>query len=117
MPMVIIEAMGMGLPVVSFDCPFGPPELIDHGRDGLLVRTGDVAALTAALRELIEDPALRDRLGEEAVRSARAYDLEHIGTRWSRLITGLRPAPPRGSVPRAGEVAEDRGLGVPGGDR
>ncbi|MEU8803654.1 glycosyltransferase family 4 protein [Spirillospora sp. NPDC048819] len=94
MPMVIIEAMGMGLPVVSFDCPFGPPELITHGHDGLLVPTGDVDALTAALRELIADPGLRDRLGEQARRSARAYDLEHIGARWSRLISGLRPFPP-----------------------
>ncbi|GAA0560500.1 glycosyltransferase family 4 protein [Actinomadura livida] len=114
MPMVIIEAMGMGLPVVSFDCPFGPPELIEHGRDGLLVPTGDVAALTAALRELIEDPALRDRLGEEAVRSARAYDLAHIGARWSRLISGLRPAADRGAAPPPGEISEDPDLSVSG---
>ncbi|TDC56057.1 glycosyltransferase family 4 protein [Actinomadura sp. KC345] len=117
MPMVIIEAMGMGLPVVSFDCPFGPPELITHGRDGLLVPTGDVDALTAALRELIADPALRDRLGEQAVRSARAYDLEHIGARWSRLISGLHPSAPRDSVPWDGETAGDPGLSVSGGDR
>lgn len=117
MPMVIIEAMGMGLPVVSFDCPFGPPELIEHGRDGLLVPTGDVDALTAALRELIEDPALRDRLGEQAVRSARAHDLEHIGARWSRLIAGLRPAPPGGPVAEPGTGTGDPGLSISGGDR
>ncbi|MGH3242171.1 MAG: glycosyltransferase family 4 protein, partial [Spirillospora sp.] len=74
MPMVIIEAMGMGLPVVSFDCPHGPAELIDHGRDGLLVPSGDAGALTAALRGLIADPELRDRLGDQAARSARAHD-------------------------------------------
>ncbi|WP_233526311.1 glycosyltransferase family 4 protein [Actinomadura spongiicola] len=86
MPMVIIEAMGMGLAVVSFDCPHGPAELIDHGEDGLLVPPGDTAALTTALRELITKPELRDRLGERAVRSARAHDLDHIGPQWSRLL-------------------------------
>lgn len=86
MPMVIIEAMGMGLAVVSFDCPHGPAELITHGEDGLLVPAGDTDALTTALRELITKPELRDRLGERAVRSARAHDLEHIGPVWSRLL-------------------------------
>jgi glycosyltransferase involved in cell wall biosynthesis len=88
MPMVVIEAMGMGLPVVSFDCPFGPAELITPGRDGLLVPPGDVDAFAAALRTLIEDPGLRDRLGDQALRSARAHHLDRIGPRWSTLISG-----------------------------
>ncbi|WP_344889661.1 glycosyltransferase family 4 protein [Actinomadura meridiana] len=92
MPMVIIEAMGMGLPVVSFDCPHGPAELIAHGRDGLLVPPGDTEAFTAALRDLVADRALRDRLGDLAAESARAHDLERIGPRWSRLISGLCPS-------------------------
>ncbi|XRQ14571.1 glycosyltransferase family 4 protein [Actinomadura welshii] len=117
MPMVIIEAMGMGLPVVSFDCPYGPPELIEHRRDGLLVPTGDVAALTAALRELIEEPALRDRLGERAVHSARSYELEHIGVLWSRLISSLRPPAGPGPARRPREAADDPGLSISGSDR
>ncbi|MEV4677693.1 glycosyltransferase family 4 protein [Actinomadura sp. NPDC049382] len=95
MPMVVIEAMGMGLPVVAFDCPHGPAELITDGADGLLVANGDVDALTAALRKLITDPALRDRLGEQALRSVRRHDLDHIGARWSRLITDAAAGRPR----------------------
>ncbi|WP_254715272.1 glycosyltransferase family 4 protein [Actinomadura sp. NAK00032] len=106
MPMVVIEAMGMGLPVVSFDCPHGPAELIADGADGLLVANGDVDALTAALRKLISDPALRDRLGERALRSVRRHDLDHIGARWSRLIAAAadgRPGPlPRPWIRRPG---------------
>ncbi|MFB4311506.1 glycosyltransferase family 4 protein [Actinomadura sp. GTD37] len=103
MPMVVIEAMGMGLPVVAFDCPHGPAELITSGEDGLLVPAGDVDALTAALRKLIGDPGLRDRLGDRALRSARRHGLDHIGPRWSRLVAeagsggvpGGRPGPLR----------------------
>ncbi|WP_433479041.1 glycosyltransferase family 4 protein [Spirillospora sp. CA-142024] len=100
MPMVVIEAMGMGLPVVSFDCPTGPAELITPGHDGLLVPAGDVDALTEALRGLIADPGLRDRLGDAALRSVRAHHLDRIGPLWSRLIAGLgAPASVRGGQP------------------
>ncbi|MES9607307.1 glycosyltransferase [Actinomadura sp. NPDC000929] len=103
MPMVVIEAMGMGLAVVAFDCPTGPAEMIVHGRDGLLVPAGDVDALTAALRAVITDSGLRDRLGEAALRSARAHHLDRIGPRWSRLIRELVPAaPPPRRARRAG---------------
>jgi glycosyltransferase involved in cell wall biosynthesis len=89
MPMVILEAMSKGLPVVAFDCPTGPGELISHGDDGLLVPAGDVAGLAAALRKIIEDDGLRRRLGERARRSARAYELPEIGARWEELIDEL----------------------------
>ncbi|MGI5414687.1 glycosyltransferase family 4 protein [Actinomadura luteofluorescens] len=101
MPMVVIEAMGMGLAVVAFDCPTGPAEVIAHGRDGLLVPAGDEDALTAALRAVIEDPGLRDRLGEAALRSSRAHHLDRIGPRWSRLIRDLAPVTPRCAGGRA----------------
>lgn len=89
MPMVILEAMSKGLPVVAFDCPTGPAELISHGDDGLLVPAKDVAGLAAALRKVIEDDGLRRRLGEQARRSAQAYELPEIGARWEELIDGL----------------------------
>ncbi|MFI6519241.1 glycosyltransferase family 4 protein [Spirillospora sp. NPDC050679] len=89
MPMVILEAMGKGLPVVAFDCPTGPAEMITPGEDGLLVPAGEVAELTAALRRIIKDAALRDRLGERALRTSAAYRLDRIGPRWTRLLAEL----------------------------
>jgi glycosyltransferase involved in cell wall biosynthesis len=84
----VIEAMGMGLPVVAFDCPTGPAEMITHGYDGLLVPAGDVAGFTAAVRELVEDAELRRQMGERALVTARAYDPAAIGARWNALIAG-----------------------------
>ncbi|GGT96581.1 glycosyltransferase family 4 protein [Actinomadura citrea] len=110
MPMVVIEAMGMGLAVVAFDCPTGPAEMIAHGRDGLLAPAEEVDALTEALRAVIADPGLRDRLGEAALRSARAHHLDRIGPRWSRLIRDLAPAVP--SPEQAGGAGRAAGQSV-----
>jgi glycosyltransferase involved in cell wall biosynthesis len=64
-PNVLAEAMATGLAVVSTDVS-GIPELVTHGADGLLVPARDADALADAMRGLIEDPALRRRLGEAA---------------------------------------------------
>ena len=60
-PMVLIEAMSKGLPLVSFDCPRGPAEIIDDGRNGYLVPDGDTSAFTQALLRVIEDDEGRRR--------------------------------------------------------
>lgn len=53
--MVIIEAMQCGVPVVSFDCPKGPSEIISHNVDGLLIENGNTEKLANGMIELIEN--------------------------------------------------------------
>jgi glycosyltransferase involved in cell wall biosynthesis len=77
---VLAEAMGAGCPVVAFDCPYGPRELI--GEAGLLVPAGDVPGLTAALRRLLDDASLRERLAEAGARRSRQFNLPAIAGRW-----------------------------------
>jgi glycosyltransferase involved in cell wall biosynthesis len=92
--MVLVEAMSRGLPVVSFDCPRGPSDIVDDGVTGLLVPAADVDALAAALVALIEDPDRRRRLGAAALDAARAYDADLVVPRFSRLLAALQGSGP-----------------------
>lgn len=84
--MVLIEAMACGLPVVSFDCPAGPDEIITDGVDGLLVPSGDVHALAEKLMVLMTDENLRRRLGQQARQTAQRYKMTTIANQWIALF-------------------------------
>ncbi|GGK63485.1 hypothetical protein Ppa06_20010 [Planomonospora parontospora subsp. parontospora] len=86
LPMVMIEAMGHGLPVVAFDCPTGPGEVLTDGVDGLLVPPGDVGALAAGISRLIADEGLRRRLGAAARETVRDYAPDAVMPLWENLF-------------------------------
>lgn len=90
--MVLAEAMSHGVPPVSFDCPYGPREIITDGEDGLLVPLGDTAALTTALTRLVEEPATRHVLGTKARIAARRYEAEPIRRQWEDFLAELQSA-------------------------
>jgi glycosyltransferase involved in cell wall biosynthesis len=93
--MVLVEAMAAGLAVVSFDCPHGPRDIVTSGRDGVLVPPEHTAALTTAMLELIDDPALRRRYAEAGLETARGYDVASVGPRFETLLARLtRLCPP-----------------------
>jgi len=93
-PVVLMEAMAKEIPCIA-TCITGIPELIDHGEDGLLVTPGHEEALAAAMRRLVEDRALRRRLGANGRRKVAArYSLpdncREMASVFSRY---LAPAP------------------------
>lgn len=101
-PNVLLEAMAHGLPAVSFDCRWGPREMIRHGVDGLLARPQDVADLAAMLAAVMRDAGLRSRLAGAARVSAQRYTTEAVMAKWDELIDAAIAAR-TGSQPRAAE--------------
>ncbi|GGS75155.1 hypothetical protein GCM10010156_37460 [Planobispora rosea] len=87
--MTIIEAFACGVPVVSFDCPRGPREIITSGHDGLLVPPDDVDALAAGLLKMIDDEDGRRRMAANARETAREYAISTIADRWEDAFTEL----------------------------
>ncbi|WP_405660997.1 glycosyltransferase family 4 protein [Streptomyces sp. NBC_01166] len=87
--MTIVEAMRCGVPVVATDCPHGPAEIIEDGTDGRLVPPGDTHAFAKALLGLIDDDALRHRMGRAARASAARFDPAPIAERHERLFAEL----------------------------
>lgn len=88
-PNALAEAMSVGLPVISFDCPSGPSELIRGGVDGLLVPPQDVAALASALRRLMAEPQERARLAARAPEVVGRFGEDMVFDRWQRLVEGV----------------------------
>lgn len=87
--MVLIEAMSCGLPVVSFDCPCGPSEIILEGEDGLIVENGNVDELAEKILYMIENEDDRIRMGRNAQRNVQRYNQKMIMEQWSQLFEKL----------------------------
>ncbi len=85
-PLVLQEAMAAGVPAVSFDCPSGPREIIDHEVNGLLVSPQSVSGLAAALRRVATDHDLRHRLGAGALATSRSWEAGALARRWLRIF-------------------------------
>ncbi|HKX42884.1 MAG TPA: glycosyltransferase family 4 protein [Burkholderiaceae bacterium] len=92
MPLALLEAQALGVPAVAFDCPTGPGEIVTEAT-GRLVPPGDVAALGAAMTELLASRELRGRMAHAAIaRSRDVFDPQERDRRWTTLVrdVGLR---------------------------
>ncbi len=84
--LVIGEAMSCGLPVVAFNCPFGPAELINNNANGFLVENRDIRTFADKICQLIENHDLRKQMGKAAAQSAQGYSAEIIMSQWKQLF-------------------------------
>jgi glycosyltransferase involved in cell wall biosynthesis len=89
-PMVLLEAQSVGLPVVSYDCPNGPRNIIVHGQDGLLVANQNPEELAAGVLRLMEDAETRKAMGKIAKLRSATFDTTIVMQQWLRLFERLR---------------------------
>jgi glycosyltransferase involved in cell wall biosynthesis len=90
---VIVEAMASGVPVVAYDCPYGPRDILQSEVNGVLVREGDIAGLAAALRRVLEQPEFAESLRQRARIDARRYAQPDIAQSYLTLFKQVVAAP------------------------
>ena len=90
LPMVILEAMACGLPVVSFDCPYGPADMIKDCEDGFLVEYLNTDEAARRVCQLIENPELRKTMGMQARINVQRYNRDVVMKQWTDLFESLQ---------------------------
>ena len=89
LPMVLLEAESLGIPVVSFACPSGPRDIITDGEDGFLIPDGDIEQLAMRLLELMKDDKKRKEMGRKAFINSNRFTEEKIMEKWMDLFHRL----------------------------
>lgn len=87
--LVLPEAMSCGLPVVSFDCPYGPGSIISDGVDGFLIPDRNEEMFADKVCSLMEDETLRCKMGTAAAKSAYRFSADLIMSRWKYFFESL----------------------------
>lgn len=87
--MGIVEAMACGLPVVAFDCLWGPRSIITDGEDGLLVENGNVEKLAETMISIMLHPNLIKEMGQNARNNVRRFNIDTVALKWKRLFDSL----------------------------
>lgn len=90
LPMVLIEALLCGLPVVSYSCPCGPKDIIKDRENGFLVPPENESLLAEKICDLIEDKDLRKKMGENAAESSKQFLTDTIISKWMDLFYSLK---------------------------
>lgn len=85
LPMVLIEAQTLGLPIVSFDCKTGPKDIVTKNT-GILVRENDIQGMADALERMMTDEEFRKICQENALKESRRFNAESIIEQWIKVI-------------------------------
>lgn len=88
-PMVLLEATAMSLPIVAFDCPTGPSEIVVNNRNGFLIPTFDEILFANKLDTLISDSELRRMMGLESFKISRQFTFDKIFNQWKKIISEI----------------------------
>ena len=81
--------MSFGIPCVSFDCNYGPSDIIKDNEDGFLVKNGDEETFAEKLQLLMKDENLRKEMGEKAKTNVERFLPENVVKKWDELFKSL----------------------------
>jgi len=85
-PMVLLESLACGLPVVSYNCPYGPSNIITNGKDGVLVQYNNIEAFSVALAHLIENSEKRKVMEQAALNNIERFNENKVMQQWVQLF-------------------------------
>ena len=88
-PNALIEAMSIGCPSIAMDCEFGPSEIIDHGKNGLLVPDKSIKKMSESISKVLSDPVLKAKLAANAQLINQTNALDLISAKWETIIRDL----------------------------
>jgi len=88
--LTILEAMRHGLPCISFDCPFGPANLIENDKTGYLIENGNKSSFADKLSNLMENSQVRKEFSKAALDRAKLFEKETIMQNWIKLFESLK---------------------------
>ena len=88
-PLVLLEAMSVGLPPIAFACPCGPRDIINKGENGILVEMDDLNSYAKGVCELIEDNQKRITIAKNAIKKTKEYPKDTIMKKWVDLFESL----------------------------
>ena len=84
--MVLTEAMACGVPCVSFNCDYGPADIIENGIDGYIVEKEDIFALADKLMLLMQDSEMRKKMGKKAKENVKRFNVNEVVQQWDELF-------------------------------
>jgi len=89
LPGSLIEAMALGVPVASTDCPSGPSEIIESGKNGILVPVGDAHSLASACISVLNDNELKNRLSAGGLERADYFSIQRMSREYNDYFVHL----------------------------
>ena len=88
--LVLLEAAFCGLPLIAYDCPSGPSEIIEDGKNGFLIeKIGDLHTMADKICQLIENESLRRQMGDNAKKMMKQFEISVIKRQWTNLFQKL----------------------------
>lgn len=88
-PMVLLESLSLGLPIIAYDCPSGPKHIITNNSDGILVKNGDIVAFAQNLDKLMNDIDLRLKFGFNSKINVNKFSIQNVMLLWENELRNL----------------------------